>query len=82
MATQATSRDVGQIELGIVHELKNSLTAVKALVQLGLRNPAESSSHPRLAAIEREIRRMEELLQGFLSVASPAAEVGRTGVGT
>ncbi len=51
----------------VVHGLKNSLTAVKALAQLGLRNPAESPSHPRLAVIETELARMQQTLNGHLS---------------
>jgi two-component system, NtrC family, sensor histidine kinase HydH len=51
-----------QIDLEMAHELGNSLTAVKVLVQLGLRNPAESASHARLASIEGEVTRMQDLL--------------------
>ncbi len=57
----------------MAHELRNSLAAAKALVQLGLRNPAESASHRRLAVVERELGRIEALLQGFPSAATPAA---------
>ena len=56
----------------MAHELRNALTAVKVLVQLGLRSPAESASHARLAVIERELARMEELVQDVLAVVSPA----------
>ncbi len=59
----------------MAHELKNPLSGMKALVQLGLRNPAEAASHPRLALVEREIARMQEILRGFLSSARPLAEV-------
>jgi two-component system sensor histidine kinase HydH len=59
----------------VAHELKNPLTAVKALVQLGLRNPAEAASHPRLAVLEREIARMQEILHGYLSSGRPPGEV-------
>ena len=59
----------------LAHELKNPLTGMKALVQLGLRNPAESSSHVRLAILERELARMQEILTRFVSVARPLDEV-------
>ena len=53
------------------HELKNPLSAVKALVQLGLRNPAERAAHQRLATIEREVARMQDILKSFFSSARP-----------
>ena len=56
---RAVGDDMG---VKVAHELKNPLTGVKALVQLGLRNPAESSSHARLAVVEKEITRMQEIL--------------------
>ncbi len=58
----------------MAHELKNPLTGVKALVQLGLRNPAEGPSHARLAVVEKEIARMQEILNGYLSSARPLEE--------
>lgn len=61
------ARDLGRGDLELVHELKNSLTAVKALVQLGSRNPAEAASHERLAIVSRELTRMYETLQRYLS---------------
>lgn len=53
----------------VAHELKNPIAAVKALAQLGLRSPAETRSHPRLRLIEREVGRMQEILQRYLSAA-------------
>jgi signal transduction histidine kinase len=64
--TLEPARDLGA-GLDLAHELKNPLCAVEALVQLGLRNPAESASRSRLALLEREITRMQELMQGLLS---------------
>ena len=37
------TRDVEHTGVKVMHELKNSLTAVKALVQLGLRNSETAS---------------------------------------
>ncbi len=63
-----------QIGPEVVHELKNPLTAMKVLVQLGLRNPAESHSHARLAVIEKAVARMQEILNGYLSSTRPLEE--------
>jgi two-component system sensor histidine kinase HydH len=60
-------RDLDEKDVKVAHELKNPLSAVKALVQLGLRNPAEDASHERLASIEAQVGRMQEILQRFLS---------------
>jgi signal transduction histidine kinase len=59
----------------VAHELKNPLSAMKALVQLGLRNPAESASHERLGVLEREVTRMQEILTSYLSPTRPIGEV-------
>ncbi|WP_242343002.1 ATP-binding protein [Anaeromyxobacter terrae] len=72
-ADEAPQR-AGELEpLGVevAHELKNPLAGVKALVQLGLRNPAEAPAHERLVFIEREVARMQEILRRFLSSARP-----------
>jgi two-component system, NtrC family, sensor histidine kinase HydH len=63
----ARALDLDQMDVNVVHELKNSLTAVKALVQLGSRDPAEAASHERLILVERELTRMQETLQRCLS---------------
>jgi two-component system, NtrC family, sensor histidine kinase HydH len=55
----------------VAHELKNPLTAVKALVQLGARNPAEAASLERLETVEREVSRMQDILQDYLSFSRP-----------
>jgi signal transduction histidine kinase len=64
-----------QIGAKLAHELKNPLTGVKALVQLGARNPAEAASHERLVVVEREVSRMQEILQSYLSFTSPLQEL-------
>ncbi len=63
------SEALEQLGIEVAHELKNPLAAVKALVQLGLRSAAEAAAHERLRVIEREVTRMQELLQRYL--ASP-----------
>jgi two-component system, NtrC family, sensor histidine kinase HydH len=73
LASDALTRaqTLEQIGAKVAHELKNPLTGVKALVQLGLRNPAEASSHERLEMVEREATRMQEILQNYLSFTRP-----------
>jgi two-component system sensor histidine kinase HydH len=67
----ARARTLEQIGSKVAHELKNPLTGVKALVQLGLRSPAEAASHERLEVVEREVTRMQEILQNYLSFTRP-----------
>lgn len=74
----ARARDLEQLGLDLAHELKNPLTAAKALLQLGQRNPAETAAHERLALIEREVARMQEILQRHLSAARPLEEMTPT----
>jgi signal transduction histidine kinase len=69
-----------QIGSKVAHELKNPLTGVKALVQLGLRSPAEAPSHARLEVVEREVSRMQEILQNYLSFTRPLQAVKPTRV--
>jgi two-component system, NtrC family, sensor histidine kinase HydH len=69
------ARELEQTGIELAHELKNPLAAVKALVQLGLRNPAERSSHGRLALLEEEVARMEERLQRHLASPRPRGQV-------
>ncbi|HEY6002652.1 MAG TPA: ATP-binding protein [Anaeromyxobacter sp.] len=68
-------RDLEPMGVKVAHELKNPLAAVKALVQLGLRNPAEGPSHDRLALLEREVTRMQEILRSYLSSGRPLEEM-------
>ncbi len=77
MASDALGRaqTLEQIGTKVAHELKNPLTGVKALVQLGLRNPGEAASHERLDVVEREVTRMQEILQNYLSFTRPLQDV-------
>jgi two-component system, NtrC family, sensor histidine kinase HydH len=67
---------VDELGVEVAHELKNPLAGVKALVQLGLRNPAEAPAHERLVLIEREVARMQEILRRYLS-STRLREAGR-----
>jgi signal transduction histidine kinase len=71
----ARAQSLEQIGSKLAHELKNPLTGIKALVQLGLRSPAEAASHQRLEVVEREVARMQEILQNHLSFTRPLQAV-------
>jgi two-component system sensor histidine kinase HydH len=71
----ARAESLEQIGSKLAHELKNPLTGVKALVQLGLRSPAEESSRARLELVDREVSRMQEIIQNYLSFTRPLQEV-------
>ncbi len=77
MASDAMGRaqTLEQIGTKVAHELRNPLTGIKALVQLGLRSPGETASHERLEIVEREVGRMQEILQNYLSFTRPLQEV-------
>lgn len=77
VASEALTRaqSLEQVGAKVAHELKNPLTGVKALVQLGLRNPSEAASHERLAVVEKEVSRMQEILQNYLSFTRPLQAV-------
>jgi len=78
------AQNLEQIGAKLAHELKNPLTAVKALIQLGLRTGSEASSHERLEIVDREVARMQDLLQNYLSFTRPLQEVmpRRIGLGS
>lgn len=77
MAADALARaqSLEQIGAKVAHELKNPLTGVKALVQLGLRSPAEAASHDRLEVVDREVTRMQDILHNYLSFTRPLQSV-------
>jgi signal transduction histidine kinase len=71
----ARAQSLEQIGSKLAHELKNPLTGIKALVQLGLRSPDEAASRERLEVVEREVARMQEILQNHLSFTRPLQAV-------
>jgi two-component system, sporulation sensor kinase A len=58
---------LGQMAAGIVHELKNPLTAVKGFLQL----LKESYSHPYIDTMESEIDKAFNTLHNLLQVSKP-----------
>jgi two-component system, NtrC family, sensor histidine kinase HydH len=77
MASEALqrARNLEQVGAKVAHELKNPLSAIKALVQLGAREAPEALSQERLQIVEKEISRMQEILADYLSFTRPLQEV-------
>src|SRR5688572_25765667 len=65
MASDTTSD--GATTAHLAHELKNPLTAVKALVQLVMKDAADPRTGHRLGVVLAEVRRMEAILRTHLA---------------
>jgi signal transduction histidine kinase len=67
----ARARELEQLGAQLSHELKNPLSAIKTLVQLAARSVQDAQSRERLEVVEGEIRRMQQILQDYLSFSRP-----------
>jgi signal transduction histidine kinase len=67
----ARARELEQLGAQLSHELKNPLSAIKTLVQLSTRAAQDPASRERLEVVESEIRRMQQILQDYLSFSRP-----------
>lgn len=62
----------GQMAAGIAHEIRNPLMAIKLVVQAAAERPAVPGFRPRdIQVLEEEIRRLEQIVSGFLDFARP-----------
>jgi signal transduction histidine kinase len=67
----ARARDMEQLSAKLSHELKNPLAAIKTLVELATRDPADPTSREGLYVARTEIDRMRSILQEYLSFSRP-----------
>jgi len=70
---QTATTTGGDSPAGLAHELKNALAAVKALVQLLVKDAAEPRTRARLEVALAEVLRMEAILRAHLARPRPAA---------
>lgn len=69
---------LGQFAAGLAHELRNPLMSMKILVQAAQERGASAELSGRdLSVLDEEIRRLEQLVQGFLDFARPPETVRR-----
>ena len=69
------AREAEALGARVAHELRNPLTAAKALVQLVARAELAEKDGKRLAVALEEMERMERTLSEYLSLARPLTDV-------
>ncbi len=63
---------VGQLAASVAHEVRNPLTSIKLLVEVGLRDrKPRPFTQENLQIIHGEVLRLEQTVQGFLDFARP-----------
>jgi signal transduction histidine kinase len=75
LQAMARARELEQLGAQLSHELKNPLSAIKTLVQISARAVQDAESRERLEVIESEIRRMQQVLQDYLSFSRPLEKI-------
>jgi signal transduction histidine kinase len=71
----ARARETEAIGAKVAHEMRNPLTAIKALVQLVAGGTKETRDGERLRVVLGEIERVERTLSDYLSLARPLTDV-------
>jgi len=72
MAQSEKLATVGRLAAGVAHEVGNPLMAIRAYAEHLLRNhPGKDESEECLEKVVSETRKIERIVQGLLSVASP-----------
>jgi signal transduction histidine kinase len=67
----ARSRSLEEVGAKVAHELKNPLTAVKALAQVGATGSSDGESRAWFEVIGREATRMQDIVGEYLSFGRP-----------
>jgi signal transduction histidine kinase len=68
---QARARSLESLSARLAHEIKNPLAAIKGLANLVARASLDARNSERLAVIESEVARMEEIIRDYLSFSKP-----------
>jgi signal transduction histidine kinase len=73
----ARARDLEQLGARLSHELRNPLSAIKTLVQISVPATEDPELRERLEVIEGEVRRMQQILQEYLTFSRPLENLRR-----
>ena len=71
----ARARETEALGAKVAHEMRNPLTAIKALVQLVASGSTSTRDGERLVVVLGEIERVERTLSDYLSLARPLTDV-------
>jgi signal transduction histidine kinase len=73
--SSARVRSLEVIGARLAHELKNPLTALKGLLPLVARDPADERARARFDVMAEEVAHMETILGGYLSFSRPLEDL-------